>query len=153
MVSGIILVYLIKHIKEEASLPKWLSVLHLASTTSLTLTMMTVICFLGPTQGFDLMYKEDMLFYHLIHPLLTILSFFLFKHPKYLIRESLYGIIPMGVYGIFYSTFVLTHVWDDFYGFTFGGKTWAIFVVLPIMLCVTYLFSFGFTMATKIRKK
>ena len=73
IVAGIVLVYLLINVKKDIVLPRWLSVLHLTSTTSLTLTMLTVIFFLGPTQGFDIMYKQDMFLYHLFNPLLVFL--------------------------------------------------------------------------------
>ena len=142
LVAGLLVVFSIINFKKEGYvLPRWLSLLHLSAATSLALTASTVLFFLGPTQGFDLMYDRDMLFYHLINPIAIVASFFFIKHPKYYFRCTLWGVAPMALYGIFYSTFVLTGVWDDFYGFTFGGKPWAIFVVLPIMLCVTYIIS------------
>lgn len=143
LVAGVLAVFLILNFKkDDDSLPRWLSLLHLSAATSLGLTAATVLFFLGPTQGFDLMYDRDMLFYHLLNPIAIIISYFLMRHPKYYIRCTFWGVAPMALYGIFYSTFVLTGVWQDFYGFTFGGKPWAIFIVLPIMLCVTYLISF-----------
>ena len=143
LVAGVLAVFLILNFKkDDYSLPRWLSLLHLSAATSLGLTASTVLFFLGPTQGFELMYDRDMLFYHLLNPIAIIISYFLMRHPKYYIRCTFWGVAPMALYGIFYSTFVLTGVWEDFYGFTFGGKPWAIFIVLPIMLCVTYLISF-----------
>ena len=143
IVAGLLAVFSIIHFKDdEYELPRWLSLMHLSAACSLALTASTVLFFLGPVNGFDLMYKEDMAFYHLINPIAIVASYFLMRHPKYYFRCTFWGIVPMALYGIFYSTFVLTGVWEDFYGFTFGGKPWAIFVVLPIMLCVTYLISF-----------
>ena len=154
VIAGIVFVYLILNFKKnDFILPKWLSLLHLSSATSLALTALTVICFLGPTQGFTIMYKEDMFFYHLFNPILTVTSFILVKHPKYRYLYALFGVVPMLVYGAFYSSFVLSNVWKDFYGFTFGGNWWAIFIALPIMICVTYLISFVLVFVTTRRQK
>ena len=151
---SIIFFYLLKNVKkEEIVLSKKLTYLHLSSATSLALTALTVVCFLGPTQGFTIMYKEDMFLYHLFNPILVVASFILLKKPHLNIKESFVGIIPMVLYGIVYSSTVLTHTWEDFYGFTFGGNWWAILVVLPIMICVTYLISLGLTLLSNLRQK
>lgn len=154
LVAAVLVVFAIINFKKEGyTLPRWLSFLHLSAATSLALTALTVLLFLGPTSGFDLMYKEDMFFYHLLNPILIVASYFFMKHPHYKFRYVLIGVIPMAIYGVFYSSFVLSGVWRDFYGFTFGGNSWAIVLVLPIMLCVTYLISLGISIKNLRKQK
>ena len=109
LVAGLLSVLTIVNFKnDDYTLPRWVSLLHLSAATSLALTASTVLFFLGPTQGFDLMYDRDMLFYHLINPIAIVVSYFFMRHPKYYFRCTFWGVAPMALYGIFYATFVLT---------------------------------------------
>lgn len=154
IVGLVLFIYTIIHFKEDKPLPRWLSRVALGASTGVGLTLLTVIFFLAPTyaaQGnsYFLMFSDDMLFTHLLNPLVSCICFALcLKHERINFKEALFGIIPMVIYSCFYSPFVLSGVWDDFYGFTFGGNWWAIFLALPIMLCVTYLISFGLALTT-----
>lgn len=147
IVSFIIFIYLIKNFKKEFYLPKWLRILELTGVTSLMLTFLTVILFLVPTyvakgNSFWDMYLYDMFFFHFFNPLVALFIFLvLIKGDKLTWKEALFGMIPMVLYAIFYTIFVLTGG-EDFYGFTFGGKFWLLPIVLPVMLGVTYLISF-----------
>ena len=158
-VALFILVLLIKHFKEDIIYPKWIKLLLLASTTSVALTFLTVLFFLAPTYisygySFFYMYQNDMFFLHFFNPLLSFLFFaFLFKGEKINPKECLFALIPMGLYSIVYSINVISGIWEDFYGFTFGGKYYLAIIVLPIMFAVTYLTAF-FTnlLSSKINK-
>lgn len=147
IVSFIIFIYLIKNFKKDFYLPKWLRIVELTGVTSLMLTFLTVILFLVPTyvakgNSFWDMYLYDMFFFHFFNPLVALFTFLvLIKGDKLTWKEALFGMIPMVLYAIFYTIFVLTGG-EDFYGFTFGGKFWLLPIVLPVMLGVTYLISF-----------
>ena len=147
IVSFIIFIYLIKNFKKDFYLQKWLRILELTGVTSLMLTFLTVILFLVPTyvakgNSFWDMYLYDMFFFHFFNPLLALFIFLvLIKGDKLTWKEALFGMIPMVLYAIFYTIFVLTGG-EDFYGFTFGGKFWLLPIVLPVMLGVTFLISF-----------
>lgn len=148
IVSLIVFIYLIKNFKKDFVLPKWLRIVELTGVTSLMLTFFTVIFFLVPTyvakgNSFWDMYLYDMFFFHFFNPLVALFIFlFLVKGDKLTYKEDIYGMIPMMVYSVFYSTFVLSGIWQDFYGFTFGGKYYLLPLVLPVMLLATYLISF-----------
>ncbi|MBR1531454.1 MAG: hypothetical protein IJ643_05290 [Eubacterium sp.] len=130
----------LKQIKnEKAEIPKWLSLFKYVGTTAVTVTLLTVIIFLGPTMGYALMFAGSSLFLHLINPLLCIISYTCFEKSEALpARYSLLGVLPTAVYGAVYVAMVVfSKKWPDFYGFNTGGF-W--YVSLPVMLAATYLF-------------
>ena len=148
IVSLIVFIFSLIHIKEDYALPKWLRIVQLSAVTSLVLTFLTVLVFVGPTYAangnnyFD-MYMYDMFFFHFFNPILVFIVFLFFsKGEKLNWKECLFGIIPMVLYAIFYSIVVLSGTMEDFYGFTFGGQYWVIPLVIPVMLGVTYGASF-----------
>ncbi len=126
--------------RENAEIPKWLSVFKFIGTTAVTVTLLTVIFFLGPTMGYALMFAGSSLFLHLINPLLCIISYvFLENSNKLPLKFSLLGILPTLLYGLVYVVMVVfTQKWQDFYGFNTGGF-W--YISLPVMLIATYLFA------------
>ena len=148
IVSLIVFIFSLIHFKEDYVLPKWLRVVQLTAVTSLVLTFLTVLVFIAPTFAmngnnyFD-MFMYDMFFFHFFNPVLIFIVFLFFsKGDKLNWIECLFGVIPMVVYGIFYSIVVLSGIMEDFYGFTFGGKYWLLPIVIPVMLGATYLISF-----------
>ena len=147
IVSFVLAIYLAMHFEEDFSMSKGMRILQLTMVVSLMLTFLTVVFFLAPMKVaspnyFD-MFSGDMFFFHFFNPVLSFIVFlFLTKGPKLTWKECFFGIIPMVVYAIFYTIFVLTGVWPDFYQFTFGGKYWLTVIVLPFMLGATYLISF-----------
>lgn len=148
IVSLLIFIFTLINFKKEYRLPKWLRIIQLSAVMGVMLTFLTVILFLVPTQvrnwtGFINMYKNDMFFFHFLNPLLA-LSVFLFfvRGEKLTWKIDFFGMIPMVIYSIVYSVCVLTQKWNDFYGFTFGGKQWAMPLSLLVMYIFTYLVSF-----------
>lgn len=148
IISFVILIFTLINIKKDYVLPKWLRILELSGVTGVMLTFFTVILFLVPTQvrswtDFYNMYRNDMFFFHFLNPLLAFFTFLFFiKGDKLNFKEDFLGMVPMVIYSIFYTIFVLTHVWRDFYGFTFGGSYWAMPLSLLVMYIATYLVSF-----------
>lgn len=126
--------------KDNVKIPKWLSLFKFTGTTAVTVTLLTVILFLGPTQGYAIMFLGSSLFLHLINPLLCIISYvFMEKSEKLPTKFSLLGVLPTVVYGAVYITMVVfAERWPDFYGFNMGGF-W--YISLVAMLIATYLFA------------
>ena len=159
VVGLILFIYTLIHFKDDNPLPRWLTYLSLASSTGVGLTFITVLFFLGPTfamngSNYFVMFMDDLLFTHFLNPVVSCVTFaFFLKHERVNYKQALFGVIPMAVYACIYSPCVLSGVWDDFYGFTFGGNWWVIFLALPIMLCVTYLISFVLSIATRRGQK
>ncbi len=159
VVALFLFIYNIIHFKDDKPLPRWASLVALGASTGVALTFITVVFFLAPTSAIQngnywLMFSNEMIFTHALTPIMSCVVFvFLSKHERLTFKDAFFGVIPMGVYAVFYITFYFTKVWPDFYGFTFGGKNWLIVVVLPIMISVTYLISWLLSLTTKRRQK
>lgn len=125
--------------------------LKLATTVSVVLTFLVTAFFLAPIveDGYFSLFKNSNLFFHLIIPILSFLSFICFeKNEKLEFKYTFVGIIPMILYAIFYTINILMHLENgkvsvkyDWYWFLQGNIN-AIVFVIPIMFVVTYCISF-----------
>ena len=147
--SLIVAVFNIKNIVQNRDeMPKWVILIQFVSAVAVSVTMMTTILFLGPKtviegHNYFWLFSGTLFFLHFLNPLLTILVvMFLLRKIRINWKYCLFGIIPVFVYSLFYVPFVLTGIWLDFYGFTFGGYIWAAPLSLLVMYGVSYLFSF-----------
>ena len=108
-----------------------------AGTAAVTVTMVTVLLFLGPVFGYASMFSRWNLWLHLLGPILAIVSFVWlerdgsFPEKKHLILSML----PVIVYGIVYL--VMSVVigagnggWQDFYGFNRSGKWYLSYIAM-----------------------
>lgn len=129
-----------------AALPAWALTFQYVAVCAVTLTFLTVLCFLAPTQGWGKMFGGSNLWLHLICPLLCILSFLFAERAAPLpFSVTFAALIPMALYSAVYLAKVVfigeeRGGWKDFYGFNRGGK-W--FVSLPLMLGVAYPVALG----------
>ena len=127
--------------------PRAVQTLKHIGTTAVTVTMLTVLFFLGPTQGYAVMLSGDMLYMHLLCPLLSILSLVLCEGEGLTRRSCLLSDLPVLLYGGLYLYMVIVRGpsyggWPDFYGFNFGGDPYMPgfqkggywFISLPMML-------------------
>ena len=107
----------------EGELPMALRVLKFTGTSAVTVTMLTVLFFLGPTQGYKRMLSGDNLYMHLIGPVLSVGSLcFLEKGAPLPTWVIWFGVLPTVIYGCVYLVLVIpTKKWEDFYGFNHGG--------------------------------
>lgn len=156
IVSLIYVLYLCrKHRASSASqrhaTPRWLSMLKLAATTGVTLTMMVTVFFLAPSssRGFFALFKNSNFFFHFLIPVLCIISFIFFEPVNEVrLSHTLAGIIPMLLYSVFYITNILVHMNNgqidtkyDLYNFL-NGKVSNAWFVMPVIILITWLFSF-----------
>ncbi len=137
--------------KKIQKIPDWLHCLRLAATTGVTLTMLITVFFLTPQFGKEwyVLFMDNNLFFHLIIPVLCIISFIFFEPvmPELRLKNSLFGVIPMVAYGVFYTANILLHLENgmpvkeyDWYGFL-DGKLSNAFIAVPVMLVLTWLIS------------
>ena len=96
-------------------------------TVSVTVTLLTVVFFLGPTQGgYAMLFSGENLYMHLIGPLLAILSYGFLEKRDMSFGTALLGMVPVALYGVMYLYRVVLAPeekrWEDFYGFNRGGK-------------------------------
>ena len=124
--------------------PRWVWLLKYTGTSAVTVTMMTVLLFLGPKMGYGQLFKGSDLFMHLIIPLLAVLSFSLYEKRGMSFWEALWGLVPVALYGSLYVYKIMIAPpdkrWNDFYGFNQGGKY---YISLPAMLIGTFLICMG----------
>ncbi len=118
--------------------PKWAAICKFLSTVAVSVTFLVVVFFLGPTQGYDLMFAGPCLYLHCICPLLAIISYAVCElQNKLKFVETLYGIIPTIAYGIVYFIMVMIlgqekGGWEDFYGFATVIPWYASIFLMPI---------------------
>ena len=117
--------------------PKFLQVLRFCSVSALTLTFMTVVCFLGPMFGWNGMFEGANYWFHLVNPLLSVFSF-LFLEPENRVprKYPLAGAAQTVLYSAVYFPMVLGGRWPDFYGLNMGGR-W--YLSMPAMLAANLL--------------
>ena len=124
--------------------------LKLMSTTGVGLTFFIVFGYLAQIAegGIPSMIMNSNLFFHLIIPVLSMLTFILFeKTDKLSFKYSFYGLIPTVIYALYYLTNVLIHMENfkvspiyDWYWFVQNG-VWTAVIVMPIILIITYVIS------------
>ena len=109
-------------------------------TVAVTVTLVVVLVFLGPTMGYDMMFTGSSLHLHLICPLLAIVSFCFFERGGAVSKkETMLGDLSVIAYGTVYLIMVvITGIWPDFYGFNRGGM-W--YVSYPVILLSGYVLS------------
>ena len=101
-----------------------------AATAAVSVTLLTVLGFLGPSQGYAAMFAGTGIYEHLFGPLFAIVSFCFFDPGEGVpFALSLLGLVPTVAYGIVYMIEVVVigekkGGWPDFYGFNAGEK-WA----------------------------
>ena len=116
-------------LSSEGTIPRWIWTLKYIGTAAVTVTMLTVFLFLAPSIGKDwvkyLLTGSD-IFMHLLTPLLALFTFCVFERQGMTFCESLWGLLPVLLYGPLYLYKILfappEKRWDDFYGFNKQGK-------------------------------
>jgi len=146
------LFFIIFRIKNKTSdYPKWLYVFKMMATSAVTLTFLVVFLYLGPITeyGIIMMLQNSNLFFHLIIPVLSIITFIFFENTKALsFKDSFYGILPCFLYSLYYVTNVLVHMNNgkvstvyDWYWLVQKG-VWTALIVAPLFLIISYIISF-----------
>ena len=131
----------------EGTIPRWIWTLKYIGTAAVTVTMLTVFLFLAPSIGKDwvkyLLTGSD-IFMHLLTPLLALFTFCVFERQGMTFCESLWGLLPVVLYGPLYLYKILfappEKRWDDFYGFNKQGK-WP--VAFAAMVAGTFAICMG----------
>ena len=102
----------------------WAWLLKYVGTVAVTVTLLTVILFLGPNMGYKQLLSGKDLYLHLCGPLLAIASFcFMERRYDFSFPLSLLGILPVIIYGTVYLfEVVIWKNWEDFYGYNRDGK-------------------------------
>ena len=143
------LLFIIKEIKNE-EITKNMLRLKLMSTTAVSLTFVIVFTYLGPISkdGIISLLQNSNLFFHLVIPVLSIITFTLFeKTNKLKIKDTLYGIISTIIYATLYLINIIIHIENgkvspvyDWYWFVQNGLKTAI-IVAPMIILISYVIS------------
>jgi len=107
-----------------------------ASTVAVALTFFVVLLFLGPAYGYDSMYTGANFWFHLVVPVLAMVDFLIFdREGTFTIRDSLFTVIPMLAYSLFYVGNLLVNGvrGNDWYGFAKHGPLSAVAAFLIIL--------------------
>ena len=125
---------------------RWAWTLKYVGTAAVSVTMLTVLLFLGPTIGYGKLLQGADFFLHLVLPLLALVSFCVFERRALSFPTALLGLLPVALYSALYINRVLFapegRRWEDFYGFNKGGK-WPL--SLAAMLAGTLLICLALT--------
>ena len=127
-------------------IPRFAVVCKYVGTVAVCVTFLTVVVFLGPTQGYGKMFAGAGFWLHLVCPLLAMASFCLTEAGEDIWHPALWlGLVPTALYGVLYLTMVIfigaeRGGWVDFYGFNIGGL-WQI--SFAAMLALTVGIAFG----------
>ncbi len=131
-------------VKDEFVFPRFLKTVKATSTVAVSLTMLTVVFFLGPYavfigKSYFALFERNNLFLHLLCPMLAIIAQMVEVSEKRPFVEVLFALIPTFLYEIVYTVMVVfVRGWKDFYGFTFGGHFGLTPVAIVVMLGVTF---------------
>ena len=133
-------------------------ILKFIATVSVSLTFLVVFFYLGPISpnGISSMLQNSNLFFHLIIPILSIVSFILFEYNNsFRFKYILYSVIPTIGYEVFYLINALIHIENgkvspkyDWYYFIQGGL-WQIIIMIPFMVFITYVIGIMLWIANK----
>ena len=111
------------------------------------LTFITVMVFLGPMFGYVSMFIGANFWLHLVVPLAAIAEMFFLVREDFSLKENVYTIIPVLIYGTAYLINIVVNGrgdnasgWNDFYGFVTWGFPVGILIFAVICLIV---FLFG----------
>ena len=151
IISLIYIIYEVKLVKGKIKkLPSNLNIIKYIATVSVALTFTVVFLYLGPITkgGVILLLKNSNLFFHLLIPLLSIITLIFFDNVNNLkFCHTFYGLVPTFLYGVFYIGNILIHMENgkvlpkyDWYYFVQNG-VWTAVIVIPIMLLITYIIS------------
>ena len=111
----------------SGSVPNWVLVLKHIGTVAVTLTLLTVLLYLGPVyKNYRDLLSGPSFFLHLLCPLLAIVSRIAWDRPHGGFGMVFLGILPALFYGLLYFQKVVVapenRRWEDFYKFNSGGK-------------------------------
>lgn len=143
--SLLLIIFLLKN--KEGKLPKWLITFQFIAMVGVTITFLVTMFFLSPSfviytnniLATFFLYEGTLFLLHFLNPIIAAIIFYLIKREdKYTIKHAFLGMTTIILYSFFYIPFVLTGVWQDFYGFTFGGYIY----LAPISTIVMYLIIF-----------
>lgn len=148
IMSLIFIIYEINLLNKKIDkIPKRIYILKFIATSAITLTFITTLFFLAPQYGLYAMYNNNNLLFHLIVPVLALVSYIFYEKYDNKYKYACLGILPMFIYSIYYASMIIINIDNggltfkyDFYGFLQGNFN-NIYVVIPIIYLISYIIS------------
>lgn len=149
--------FLIRQRINGKSVPIWARILKYTAVCCLMVTFLVVLLVLAPTvggqEGYRVMFTQrDMLYHHLLCPLLILFSFLLFdRMPVKTLRAAAYAMIPTGLYAAVAIVLNLTGVMDGPYPFlhVYEQPIWASCLWFTVILGGAFLITLLFCALSK----
>ena len=136
--AAVMLVFDVRFLFGCTQLPRAVMLLRHTATVSVTVTLLTVLFFLGPLGSYRDLLTRDGFHMHLVGPLAAVCGYGLLEKvcPLTVCEGILWGVSTVALYGALYAYEVLVVTekrggWEDFYGFNRGGR-W--YLSVPAML-------------------
>ncbi len=131
----------------------WAYYLKVIGTAAVTVTMLTVLLFLGSVYGYKVLLTGPDLFLHLITPILALVSLCVFERREIGFATSFIGLIPVALYAPLYLYKVVyapeEKRWEDFYSFNREGKwriSYAMMLAGTSLICIALFLILNFGM-------
>ena len=126
---------------------QWAWTIKYVATVAVTVTMLTVFLFLGPSIGsYKPLLSGSVFFMHLLTPMMALVSFVFFEKRGMGFSTALLGMLPVVLYGSWYLYKVVLSPedrrWKDFYGFNKNGKwpiSFAAMMVGAFAVCMVFM--------------
>ncbi len=135
----------------SGQVPQGIWLFKYVGTAAVTVTLMTVLVFLGPTApgGYKDLLTGSGFYMHLLGPVAAIISCCFLEEGTLSFAWSLLGMIPTILYGILYLYKLKAAPpgknWEDFYGFDKGGHWKVSFTAMMIGTFLICLMLMGLT--------
>ena len=143
-------------------IPKVVYILKFAATSAVALTFFVVFGYLEfvISGGFIRCIKNSSLFYHLLSPILSVVTFVCFERTNKLKpRHIILGVTPAAIYGIYYIINLFVHAQGntvqskyDFYHLVSGGL-WQIIIIVPLTVVISYAISAALWALNRTKQK
>ena len=164
VVSIPILIFEILMLKNKRdNIPSIIYILKYIGTCAVALTFATIAFIFVPMFGLDFwkLYTNNNLIFHLVVPVISIITVIFFENEginKF--KQTFLGIIPAGIYAIYYTINVYAHMRHDgtvppeydIYNFTAAGEI-GIIISFIGMLLLAYLMAFLIYLFANIVRK
>lgn len=132
------------------NIPEWAEIFYYIAVTAVSLTFSMVMVYLGPAFGYGSMFGHANLYFHLIVPVLSILSLCLLHNGhKITLKDSFLSLIPLLLYGVYYLGMIIRFGLDrprtDWYWLAVGGEK-----MIPLVFLLIILGTWGISLLLRL---
>ena len=143
-------IYALKAYRSGVKIPESIKMLKYISVCCLTVTFIVVVLVLAPMNGIKgyqmMLFSGDMLFHHLISPVLSILTFLMFDRVSYSNSKSAsFALIPTIIYAVILITLNLLRIVEGPYPFlrVYAQPFYLSLIWLILIVGGAYLIAYG----------